>query len=254
MSTSQGSENNYPDSNQQNFNSPFITQNDKPTNFNTQGYGTNNLISTSDNQYNQNTPQSQNIVIQPIPQCEPNSDINNPFPNAKSINHIRHRGVSQIAENKFQIKQGGCCYRLCFPIFFMFIGLGLIVSGLGGDPSMIFGGVAFFFVGVGIMCCRNKTVIFTLGENSLMVETETCCSSSNTVYHPREIFKVEFSSYFDYDSENQKTYHSHLILFTKNGQISLINCDSSSKIFTDQEMDYLTYIVNNHIKKKMNVK
>ena len=253
MSTSQGSENNYPDSNQQNFNSPFITQNDKPTNFNTQGYGTNNLISTSDNQYNQNTPQSQNIVIQPIPQYQPNSDIDNPFPNATSINQIPHCGVSQIAKNKFQIKKGGCCYRLCFPIFFMFIGLGLIVSGLGGDPSMIFGGVAFFFVGVGIMCCRNKTVIFTLGENSLMVETKTYCSTSSTVYHPGEISKVEFYFYTTYDSENDRMNHYHLILFTNKGKISLIDSETNSKIFTEQEMDYLAYIVNNHIKKKMKV-
>ena len=248
MSTSQSSENNNLDSNQQNLNSPFIT----PTNYNTQGYGTNNLISTSDNQYNQNTPQSQNIVIQPIPQCQPNSDINNPFPNATSIKQIPHLGVSQISKNKFQIKKGGCCYRLCFPIFFILLGFGGSVFGFTGDPSIIFYGVFFFSIGLGFMCCRNKTFFFTLGENSLMVETEPCCcGSSSTVYHPGEIFKIEFSSYFNYDSENQKIYHSYLILFTNKGQISLIDWETSSKLFTDQEMDYLTYIVNNHINKKM---
>ena len=251
MSTSQSSENNL-DSNQQNFNSPFITQYDKPTNYNTQGNGTNNLISTPDNQYNQNTPQSQNIVIQPIPQSQPNSDINNPFPNASSIKHIPHLGISQISKNKFEIKQGGCCYRLCAPIFFILLGFGGFVSGFTGDHSIIFYGVLFSSIGLGLMCCRNKSFIFTLGENSLMVETEPCCcGSSSTVYHPGEIFKIQFSSYFDYDSENQKTYHSHLTLFTNKGKIILIDYESSSKLFTDEEMDYLTYIVNNHINKKM---
>jgi hypothetical protein len=253
MSTSQGSENNYPDSNQQNFNSPLIAQYDKPTNYNTQGYGTNNLMPTYDNQINQNIPQSQNIVIQPIPQYQPNTDIYNPFPNVTSINQIPHYGVSQIAENKFQIINGGCFFRLVFPMIFMIIGFGLFVGGLFGVFPIILVGAIFFFVGLGIMYCINQIFFFTLGENSLMVETKTIFGTSSTVYHPGEISKVEFNFHITYDSESGRMNNYNLILFTKNGPISLINFATNLNIFTDQEMRYLTYIVNEHINKNMKV-
>ena len=85
MSTSQGSENNYPDSNQQNFNSPLIAQYDKPTNYNTQGYGTNNLMPTYDNQINQN------INHYSTPYMNPSVQIINHYPNNYNLNNNQQK-------------------------------------------------------------------------------------------------------------------------------------------------------------------
>ncbi len=56
---------------------------------------------------NQNIPQSGNIVIQPIPQFQPNYEIYNPFPNVKSLDQIPHYGITQIEQNKFKVVSGG---------------------------------------------------------------------------------------------------------------------------------------------------
>ena len=86
-----------------------------------------------------------------------------------------------------------------------------------------------------------------------MVETKTIFGTSSTVYHPGEISKVEFNFHITYDSESGRMNNYNLILFTKNGPISLINFATNLNIFTDQEMRYLTYIVNDHINKNMKV-
>ncbi len=102
MSTSPSPENNYPYTNQQDLNSPLVPP--QSTNLNTQGNGFNNQMPVYDNQ---NIPQSGNMVIQPIPQFQPNYEIYNPFPNVKSLDQIPHYGITQIEQNKFKVVSGG---------------------------------------------------------------------------------------------------------------------------------------------------
>lgn len=130
MSTSQSSENNYqPISEQQNTYTPFIGENNISSNPTNEDNGFNNQKSQYNNQYNENNNESHNIVIQPIPQFQPNNIIYNPFHNIKSIDQINHYGVFEIEKNKYKVISGGCCFKFVFPMIFIIVGLGVMAMG-----------------------------------------------------------------------------------------------------------------------------
>ena len=179
MSTSPSPDNNYPYTNQQDLNSPLVPP--QSTNLNTQGNGFNNQMPVYDNQ---NIPQSGNIVIQPIPQFQPNYEIYNPFPNVKSLDQIPHYGITQIEQNKFKVVSGGCCMRIVFPLIFMIVGLGVMIGTISGQLIMLLIGGIFFGAGFLILYCMNQTFFFILGENNIEVETKTIFGTNSVVYNP----------------------------------------------------------------------
>ena len=246
MSTSQSSENNYSELNQQNINTPLITPYEKVTNINSSNYEKDNQIPKYNNQYNEN--KSQNLEIQTIPQYQTNYEINNPFPNITSINQIPHHGVFQIKNNKFKIIRVRCFYRLVFPMIYIITGLATLIGGSFGELEMVFliiFGFGFLSVGLLVLFILNRNFNFILGENNLEVEYENIFCKNSTIYNPGEITKIEF--YSDY---NEEYINYHLILQTNDGNVDLFGFLINIK-FTDEEMKYLTYIINNHINTKM---
>ena len=185
MSTSQSSENNYqPISEQQNTYTPFIGENSISSNPTNEDNGLKNQISQYNNQYNENNNESHNIVIQPIPQFQPNYEIYNPFPNVKSLDQIPHYGITQIEQNKFKVVSGGCCMRIVFPLIFMIVGLGVMIGTISGQLIMLLIGGIFFGAGFLILYCMNQTFFFILGENNIEVETKTIFGTNSVVYNP----------------------------------------------------------------------
>ena len=202
---------------------------------------------------NQNIPQSGNIVIQPIPQFQPNYEIYNPFPNVKSLDQIPHYGITQIEQNKFKVVSGGCCMRIVFPVIFMIVGLGVMIGTISGQLIMLLIGGIFFGAGFLILYCMNQTFFFILGENNIEVETKTIFGTNSVVYNPGEITKVEFDTYVTYDAESRKMTNYRLTLHTIKGPVNLINYATNVRAFTDEEIRYFSYIMNNHISTKMRV-
>ena len=94
----------------------------------------------------------------------------------------------------------------------------------------------------------HRSYIFILGENNLeLVDFESIFSKNSTVYNTGEIIKILF--YFGYYEEEEITKY-HLLLYTNNGTKDLFYYQIS-EYFTDEEMKYLSYIINNHINTKM---
>ena len=250
MSTSPSQENNYPFPDEQNINTPFESP---AANLNTQGNGFNNQMSVYNNQYNQYIPQSQNIVIQPIPQNQPNYEIYNPFPNVQSLDQIPHYGITQIEQNKYKVVTAGCCFGIVLPIICILVGLGLIIGTISGQLILLLFGAIFLGAGFLVMYCVNKSFFFILGENTLEVETKTICGKSSVVYHPGEITKVEFVARVTYTRKGNIMTYYLLTLQTNNGPVNLINYGTSGRTFTNDEILYFCYIMNNHISTKMRV-
>jgi hypothetical protein len=254
MSTSQSSENNYQTiSEQQNTYTPFIGENSISSNPTNEDNGLKNQISQYNNQYNENNNESHNIVIQPIPQFQPNNIIYNPFPNIKSIDQINHYGVFEIEKNKYKVISGGCCFKFVFPMIFIIVGLGVMAMGPFTTYALLLFGLIFFLAGLGACYCLNKTFLFILGENNLEVVIETIFGKKSTIYNPGDINKIDFYSTLTYDSESGRMNNYNLILQTNNGPVVLINFSTNINVFTNDEMDYLSYVINNHINTKMRV-
>lgn len=64
---------------------------------------------------------------------------------------------------------------------------------------------------------------------------------------------MTYYSTYTYDSKSRRMNNYNLILQTKNGPVVLINFGTNINFFTNDEMDYLSYIINNHINTKMRV-
>ena len=110
---------------------------------------------------------------------------------------------------------------------------------------LIIFGFGFLSVGLLVLFILNRKFNFILGENNLEVEYENIFCKNSTIYNPGEITKIEF--YSDY---NEEFINYHLILQTNDGNVDLFGFLINIK-FTDEEMKYLTYIINNHINIKM---
>lgn len=254
MSTSQSSENNYPTiSEQQNTFTPFIGENSISPNPTNEDNGFNSQISQYNNQYNENQNESHNIVIQPIPQFQPNNIIYKSFPNIKSIDQINHNGVFEIEKNKYKVISGGCCIRFVLPMIFIIVGLGVMAMSPFKTYAEFLLGLIFFLSGLGVCYCLNKTFLFILGENNLEVVIETIFGKKSTIYNPGDINKIDFYSTYTYDSKSRRMNNYNLLLQTKNGPVVLINFGTNINFFTNDEMDYLSYVINNHINTKMRV-
>jgi hypothetical protein len=208
----------------------------------------------NENNINQNfPPQYQTIVIQPgIPQYQNsipnNQQIYNPFQNVTSLKQIRHKGITQPEENKYQISQVGCFFGICFPMIFILVGLAISIAGIIiREIVMIPFGMVFSFAGFMACYCMNKKFSFILNENNVELEEKTICGKKSTIYNGDNIERIEFFYDIGYN-EGTRMNNYHLNIYTKNeGRINLFNFGTNYENFTDQEMDYLVYVVNNHI-------
>ena len=203
---------------------------------------------------NQNfPPQYQTIVIQPgIPQYQnsiPNNQpIYNPFQNVTSLKQIKHKGITLPEENKYHISKVGCSYRIFLPTIIILTGIAVAIYGkFQGQIYLIPFGMIFSLSGFMACYCKNKEFSFILNENNIELEEKNICGKKSTIYNGDNIERIEF--FYDIRrGRGGKVITYHLNIYTKNeGRINIFNFETTDEDFTDEEMDYLVYVVNNHI-------
>ena len=185
---------------------------------------------------------------------QPIIQYNNAYQQYTNINQINHKGISQVDENTFYITTG-CCFKL-FPYIFILFGSAFIAFWIL-DGSIIPGlfGILFAFLGICMFFNLFNNIYFVMGPNSLIVMKKAACRKKTQIYNAGELQRVEFN--YSYSSRRHGKNPSHnykLVVFPTNGKEDFIfEVGSSSRIFTNEEIEYFLYYINNHIQTKMRV-
>ena len=208
--------------------------------------------SSSQVNYQNNYPSPNEGVIfqnQPVYNIE-NKNYNN-------FSEMKHKGIYHPKENTFNISTG-CCYR-CIPLIFFFIGCPLmgipfLVGKLDGSIIPALAGFCIFICGL-LACFKMYTYTsFIMGLNNLKVVKKALCWKKTLIYNPGEILRVDFI-YKITDNKNDEGGISHnysLFIIHRNEKRELIlNASCGCPLFTQEEINFFLYTINNHIQTKM---
>ena len=153
--------------------------------------------------------------------------------------------------------------------YYFFIGLSLVIGDIFLSIFVIksFRSASFIILYFGIFISiagvcgfyQYKRVYFYLEQNSLKIVKKAICAKKIKIYNPGELERVEFlykySYEVDYDGDGSYINRYDLIFVTKTGIVNKIfSRGNTSKIFTQEEIDYFLYYMNNHIQTKMNMR
>ena len=187
--------------------------------------------------------QSEALNVQPIPQNQ----------YYKPYSLVQHKGIFQTETNTFYISLGRCVKYTPYIIFligFSFIIIHFLFISENILP-FIFG---LLIIAVSIIFCfaAYHSMFIVLGSNDLIVIKKAICTRAIKTYNPGELERIDFT----YTKvEGNKTSHKYdLKVVRKNGNTeSILNLNSKSIRFTQDEMEYFVYTVNTHIQTKMRV-
>ena len=75
------------------------------------------------------------------------------------------------------------------------------------------------------------------------------------IYNAGELQRVEFNyNYSSTSIDSNATHNYKLVVIPTNGkEDTLFEVGSSSRVFTNEEIEYFLYYINNHIQTKMRV-
>jgi len=247
-------------------------------------YNSTNFENKSINPVSQNiqqpnyTPQDLNIPItQPL--CTPSQGtdfsinqntpgiISTQYQNYKNISEIPHKFIQQIDSNSFFFPISSDCCSKCSPFIFLIVGfsqliiyclLTIFVLKSFWEPTliMLIVGIAFSLFGTYSLFKTYHSIYIYIEQNSLKVMKKAICGNNIKIYNSGELERVDFLYKYDYviDNEGEGSYvHQYNLIFVpKREQVDKIfSIGNRDKIFTQEEMDYFQYIMNNHIKTEM---
>ena len=187
------------------------------------------------------------------------SAYNAKYENYKNISQINHKGIYQPDENTFYISTG-FCFKL-FPFIFAIMGVFFMLvplmdpKGTGGNIYMASAaGVIFFIVGVSLFFLMYNDIYFIMGPNTLTIMKKALCRKKILIYNPGELLRIELN-YAYTRRRGRRRSHSHkysLVIVPKNGKAdNIFTIGSSSRFFTNEEIEYFIYFINAHIQTKM---
>ena len=187
-------------------------------------------------------------VPQPIPQ------YNNRYQQYTNINQISHKGITQVDENTFYITTG-CCFKLFPYIFTLFGGVFISIWVFAGSIIPGLCGIFFAFLGICMFFTLYNNIYFVMGPNSLTVMKKAACRKKTKIYNAGELQRVEFNyNYSSTSIDSNATHNYKLVVIPTNGkEDTLFEVGSSSRVFTNEEIEYFLYYINNHIQTKMRV-
>ena len=182
---------------------------------------------------------------------------------------LNHKGITQINENTFYIKRKCSCHRFsqCLPLFFAFIFIIVIVAitTTKGPFYLIFliSGITFIFtilIFIFFICKIHKnSVKFELNENNIKVTlTSCCCNKKEIIYMKGEITEIKFNLRIDWAyKSDESTYYYYEIKIIQNipgkePEFSVFNEADTTRLFTNEEIDYFKRITNHHIQNYLN--
>lgn len=203
------------------------------------------------NQNSQNQPQSSPPVYNPP--LGVNVEQN--------ISQIPHKNITQPHKNLFVIYTGivsklqafsflivGCLLLICSPLS--------IVIKIKDYVAMCFAflglGCVFFGIGIHYLLKLSYLVNLELGDNYLIAQKKSiCCKNKVTNYQKGDLIRLEFT-HKTQKKENDTIHYYKLFLILKGDKKKrLFHTNSKSNMFTEEEIKYLLYYINNHIAKKM---
>ena len=172
----------------------------------------------------------------------------NVFENINSINEIPHNIISQPESNKFIIKLYNSLLSVLsyiaftFVIFLCFYCYIIIIDKLRIIISLSF----FLSIGLIMFYYRYRTLTFILNEKNIQIEKNNLCKNIS-IYNSDEIKKIKF-----HIKERLNNSYYYLVIEDNYGEINISGYYGSS-FFTQEEMRYFCYIINNHIEKMKNI-
>lgn len=93
---------------------------------------------------------------------------------------------------------------------------------------------------------RYRTLTFILNEKNIQIEKNNLCKNIS-IYNSDEIKKIKFQI-----KERLNNSYYYLVIEDNYGEINISGYYGSS-FFTQEEMRYFCYIINNHIEKMKNI-
>ena len=212
--------------------------------------------------------------ILPLNNYSPQTQTNNNTPNNyqiyQNISEIPHWCIQQIDSNTFFIPLSFecCCDKFC-PFIACFIGFSLVIGYIFlsifimksfWNPCFIMLYFGIFIIIAGFCGFHQyQRVYFYLEQNSLKIVKKAICAKKIKIYNTGELERVDFLYKYSYelddDGDGSYIHHYDLIFVTKTGIVNKIfSRGETSKIFTQEEIDYFLYYMNNHIQTKMNMR
>ena len=204
------------------------------------------------------TSVQQGIPVNNYPQTgevpQPAIQYDDTYQQYKKFSQISHKGIYPVDENTIYISTG-CCFK-AFP--FIFALFGLIFVGLGIFTRNVIPGVAgalFTCIGICMLFTLFNSIYFIMGPNTLTIMRKATCRTKNKMYNPGELQRIEFTHRYTRDfGEKHKTHKYKLTVIPTNGEAdNIFQVGSSSRVFTEEEMDYFLDYINTHIRIKMRV-
>lgn len=174
-----------------------------------------------------------------------------------NINQINHLTIQQIG-NKFTIAKPTCekigpiigaiCSFLLSILFF---------SQVTGNPQSIDIILGIIWLIVFIIYCislnkKYHTVSFILGQNIITIELTAIIGQRIEVYQPGQLSKVEFTSAIGRTCHCRESAINFSTI--KDGislEVNYFKEATCEQRFTDEEIGYFNYVINNHIRSNM---
>lgn len=221
-----------------------------------------NYYPPSNQVYYSPPPMIQNPQSQPQPYYPPQQGIpqvqqiqyyppqnNAIYIQQQDFSQINSKGIFQIDENTFKISPGGC--NSSGSILMIILGLLLIILGMLAPSTSIFFGLLFLSIGLITFLRSNKKIIFKIGQNNLTIIKKYVCNKRSSVYNKGDILRVDFiNNYTDRAGKIENNYQINIVL--SNGEsLNIYSIKSYAQKFTEEEIQYFLYIINNHIGQNM---
>ena len=217
---------------------------------------------------NQNPNQNIPIEVLQYPNCSDFPEYNkvtNPdkpkidYSKYTNINQLNHRGIIQTDSNTFYLTKK-CCSKL-FPILFSSFSLFLSTVIFWTEVSTaticlcVVGGI-FVILGILMLCRSYISVYFILGPNNIKVVQKAWCGSKTTIYNSGQITKIIFA--LSMESFKNSPFMSYHVTIYQNipgypPEFMIFANGNKTPLYTEEEIGYFNYVVNNHIKKNMSM-
>ena len=167
--------------------------------------------------------------------------------NINSINEIPHNIISQPEPNKFIIKLNNPAISVlaCFfsTIFTLTLLNAILFESINNN---IFSLSFLFFLSLSFNVYKKRTFTFILNETNIEVQKNDLCKNV-TYFKANDIRKIKFEA----KERFKNTYY--YIVVEKNFTDVNLTINYGSIYYTQEEMRYFCYIINNHIEKMKNI-
>ena len=131
-------------------------------------------------------------------------------------------------------------------------------SFFGPNIMMLIIGIFISLLGIHKFFRMYHSLYIFIEQNSIKIVKKALFGKNIKIYNPGELERVDFLYKYSYEIDNEGegfyNHRYHLIFVSKKGEVNeVFSIGSGRKIFTQEEMDYFLYYMNNHIQTKMNV-